>query len=100
MYNEQTICMACKEKDCPRGLWMEKIAVAAVNYRLSGKNAQCPEYIYDAAAAAAWVRKHIAEYGGAPKKVYVSGLSTRRISLSDRHRETRRIRKDPVERKF
>lgn len=65
----------CKEKDCPRGLWMEKIAVAAVNYRLSGKNAQCPDYIYDAAAAAAWVRKHIAEYGGDPKKVYVSGLS-------------------------
>ena len=64
-----------KDDGSPRGLWREKIAVAAVNYRLAGERAQCPDYIYDAAAAAAWVRKHIAEYGGDPKKVYVSGLS-------------------------
>lgn len=52
-----------------------KIAVAAVNYRLSGKEAQCPDYLYDAAAAVAWVLKHIREYGGDPEKVYVSGHS-------------------------
>lgn len=53
----------------------EKIAVAAVNYRLSGKRAECPDYLYDAAAAVAWVLKHIREYGGDPGQVYVSGHS-------------------------
>ena len=50
-------------------------AVAAVNYRLSGKGAECPDYIYDAAAAAAWVKKHIAEYGGDPERIYIAGHS-------------------------
>ena len=50
-------------------------AVAAVNYRLSGPQAKCPDYIYDAAAAVAWVMKHIAEYGGDPKMVFVAGHS-------------------------
>ena len=31
----------------------KKIAVVAVNYRLSGDRAKCPDYIYDAAAATA-----------------------------------------------
>ncbi len=53
----------------------KKIAIAAVNYRLSGKGAECPDYLYDAAAAVAWVLKHIREYGGDPEKVYVSGHS-------------------------
>ena len=63
------------KKHIPRNLWTKEIAVAAVNYRLSGKQAQCPDYIYDAAAAAAWVKKHIAEYGGDPEKIYISGHS-------------------------
>jgi len=49
-------------------------AVAAVSYRLSPK-AKCPAYIEDAAAATAWVLKHIAEYGGDPGKVFISGHS-------------------------
>ena len=52
-----------------------KTAVAIANYRLSGKGGKCPDYIYDAAAAVAWVVKNIAKYGGDPKKVYVSGHS-------------------------
>lgn len=52
-----------------------KIAVVAPNYRLSGKGAECPDYIYDAAAAVAWTIKNIEKYGGDPKKVYVSGHS-------------------------
>ena len=63
------------QKHVPRSLRTDKIAVAAVNYRLSGKRAECPDYIYDAAAAAAWVKKHIAEYGGDPEKVYIAGHS-------------------------
>ena len=63
------------KKHIPRLFQINDIAVAAVNYRLSGKDAQCPDYIYDAAAAAAWVKKHIAEYGGDPEKIYISGHS-------------------------
>lgn len=50
------------------------LAVAAVGYRLSPK-AQCPEFIEDAAAAVAWVLRHIATHGGDPSRVFVSGHS-------------------------
>lgn len=63
------------KKYVPKNLRTDEIAVAAVNYRLSGKGAECPDYIYDAAAAAAWVKKHIAEYGGDPAKIYIAGHS-------------------------
>jgi len=49
-------------------------AVVAMNYRLSPK-ANCPAYIEDAAQASAWVFKHIAEYGGDPEKIFLSGHS-------------------------
>jgi len=50
------------------------IAVVAVNYRLHPK-VKAPVYIEDAAAATAWTMKHIADYGGDPSKVFVSGHS-------------------------
>ena len=62
-------------KHVPPNLRTDQIAVAAVNYRLSGKRAKCPDYLYDAAAAAAWVKKHIAEYGGDPERIYIAGHS-------------------------
>ncbi len=62
-------------KHYPGGIDRKSIAVATVNYRLSGKGAECPDYLYDAAAAVAWVLKHIREYGGDPEMVYVSGHS-------------------------
>ena len=49
-------------------------AVVAVNYRLSPK-AQNPAYTEDAAAAVAWAYKHIEEYGGSPRRVFVTGHS-------------------------
>lgn len=52
-----------------------QIGVVIVNYRLSGKKAACPDYLYDAAAAAAWTLKNIEKYGGSPKHVYISGQS-------------------------
>ena len=67
--------LSAGKKHVPKQLRTDAIAVAAVNYRLSGKGAECPDYIYDAAAAAAWVKKHIAEYGGDPEKIYISGHS-------------------------
>jgi acetyl esterase/lipase len=57
-----------------RALAGEGIAVASVNYRLSPK-ATYPAYLEDSAAAAAWVRAHIAEHGGDPAKVFISGHS-------------------------
>ena len=70
----------------------QAVAVATVNYRLSPK-AQCPDYIYDAAAAVAWVIKNIEKFGGDPKQVYVAGLSaggylTAMVTLDKRYLET------------
>ena len=45
-----------------------------INYRLSPK-ATWPEHIVDCKMAVAWVREHIAEYGGDPGFVCVSGGS-------------------------
>ena len=55
----------------------KSIAQVAVNYRLmSAENGLAgADLIRDAAAAVAWTLKHIAEYGGDPKQVYVSGMS-------------------------
>lgn len=55
--------------------WKNKgLAVVAVNYRLNPK-VKCPEYIEDAAAAVAWVFKHIEDFGGSAKRIVVAGHS-------------------------
>ena len=69
------------------------VAVATVNYRLSSDKAQCPDYIYDAAASVAWVIKNIEKFGGDPNQVYISGQSaggylTAMICLDKRYLET------------
>jgi acetyl esterase/lipase len=46
----------------------------AINYRLSPKGTW-PDHIVDAKRAVAWVREHIAEYGGDPSFISVSGGS-------------------------
>jgi acetyl esterase/lipase len=46
----------------------------AINYRLSPK-ATWPEHVVDAKRAVAWVKEHVAEYGGDPSFVAVSGGS-------------------------
>jgi acetyl esterase/lipase len=46
----------------------------AINYRLSPKGTW-PDHIVDAKRAVAWVREHIAEYGGDPSFIAVSGGS-------------------------
>lgn len=50
------------------------IAVAAVSYRLSPV-ATFPSYVDDAAASFAYVYKHISDYGGNPKAVFIGGHS-------------------------
>lgn len=61
-------------KSVPEKLKGLGMAVAAVNYRLH-PGVRCPEYIEDAAAAVAWVFRHIAEYGGSTGKIIVAGSS-------------------------
>jgi len=58
----------------PEKLKKQKLAVAAVNYRLFPE-VECPAYIEDAAAAVAWVFKNISKYGGDPNLIFVSGHS-------------------------
>lgn len=62
------------KKHFPEVLKNNDICLVFVNYRLSPK-AQHPSYIQDAAAAVAWVVKHIEQYGGDPTQVYVGGHS-------------------------
>jgi len=57
------------------GFNWRKMGVVSINYRLSGDRASCPDYLYDAAAATAWVLKNIEKYGGDPKKVCIAGAS-------------------------
>ena len=61
-------------KDLPVGLKGRNIIVVSVNYRLSPKVA-CPAYLEDAAAAVAWTFQNIADYGGSPDKIVISGHS-------------------------
>lgn len=55
----------------------EDIGQAVVRYRLMTheNGLQGADCIRDAAEAVAWTLKHIADYGGDPKKVFVSGYS-------------------------
>jgi len=62
------------EKEIPKGLTEKGFAVVGVGYRFSPK-VKAPTYIEDAAAATAWVFNHIAEYGGNPNAIFVSGHS-------------------------
>jgi len=57
-----------------RSLARAGVAVVVPNYRLSPK-ATFPAYIQDAAAACAWTRAHIAEHGGDPARLFISGHS-------------------------
>ncbi len=52
-----------------------ELAVVMPNYRLASGPAKCPDYLEDAAAAVAWVFQNIAEYGGDPRSIYLSGGS-------------------------
>ncbi|MDR2358191.1 MAG: alpha/beta hydrolase, partial [Prevotellaceae bacterium] len=62
------------EKHIPAALKEQGFGVVAVNYRLHPQ-VTCPAYIEDAAAAVAWVFNHIAEYGGNPNAIVLSGHS-------------------------
>lgn len=48
--------------------------IVSPTYRLY-PDAKYPEFIEDAAAALAWTKKHVADFGGDPNKIFVSGHS-------------------------
>lgn len=58
----------------PAELKGKGIAVVAANYRLFPK-VKAPAYIEDAAAAVAWAFQNIADFGGSPDRIFVSGHS-------------------------
>ena len=62
------------KKHIPAALKEQGFCVVAVNYRLYPQ-VTSPAYIEDAAAAVAWVFNHIAEYGGNPDAIVLSGHS-------------------------
>ncbi len=62
------------ERSVPLPLRNQGVAVVAANYRL-GPEAKSPAFIEDAAAAIAWTFRHIAEFGGDPQRIFVSGHS-------------------------
>jgi acetyl esterase/lipase len=62
------------EKWIPELLKGKGFAVAAAGYRLSPK-VKSPVYIEDAAAAVAWVKQNIEQFGGDPNRIYVAGAS-------------------------
>jgi len=50
------------------------VGAAVINYRLSPK-VKHPEHAKDVARAVSWVAKHIGDYGGDPKQLFLSGHS-------------------------
>lgn len=72
-------------KHIPTELQKQGICVVAVGYSLCAgdnkdpnapnRNVTTADGVDDAAAATAWVLKHIAEYGGDPRKIFISGHS-------------------------
>ncbi|MDJ0917306.1 MAG: alpha/beta hydrolase [Woeseiaceae bacterium] len=62
------------EKHLPDALVDRGACVVSPNYRLSPK-VKSPAYIEDAAAAVAWIFNNIADYGGDPLLIFLSGHS-------------------------
>jgi acetyl esterase/lipase len=61
-------------RSIPLALRRRGLGVIAANYRLTPENPS-PSFLEDAAAAVAWTFKHLSDYGGDPKKIFVSGHS-------------------------
>src|SRR6516162_1460175 len=60
--------------DVGRRFAQEGIGAAIISYRLSPR-VRHPAHVEDCARAFAWLRTHVAEYGGDPERLFVSGQS-------------------------
>lgn len=88
------------KKEIPEGLLDKGYAVVGVEYRFSPK-VNAPAYIEDAASAVAWVFKHIKEYGGSSRLIFLSGHSAGgyldlMISLDKKYLEKYNINADSI----
>lgn len=61
-------------RSIPLPLRRQGVGVVAVDYRLAPES-KSPDFLDDAAAATAWVQKHIARFGGDPRRIILSGHS-------------------------
>ncbi len=66
--------LSSRSKEIPLELKNKGVAVVGVNYRLFPKIG-VPKYIDDAAASVAWVFNNIADFGGDPSLIFLSGHS-------------------------
>lgn len=76
------------------------IGTVVINYRLS-PHVMHPAHIQDAATAFAWVRQHIAEYGGNPDAIFVAGHSagaylSAMLALDERYLATRQLQPSSI----
>lgn len=83
-------------KQIPDALKGKGIAVAGVNYRLYPR-VKAPAYIEDAAAAVAWVFRHIEDFGGDPDLVFISGHSAGGYLTSMVGLDKRWLRKEGID---
>lgn len=60
----------------PKTRWLNRhgFIVASINYRLS-PDVRHPAHVNDVRSAIAWVTRHISEYGGDPRNLYLLGHS-------------------------
>lgn len=87
-------------KELPDALKNEGICIVGVNYRLA-PGVKAPAYIEDAAAAVAWVFRHIDQYGGDASQIFISGHSAggylaMMIGLDKRYLATHDIDADSI----
>ena len=61
-------------REIPKALCGKGFAVVGVDYRLAPR-VKVADCVADAAAAAAWVVKNIASYGGDPRLIFIAGHS-------------------------
>lgn len=61
-------------KSLPPALLGREMAVVAAGYRLS-PGVKAPAYLEDAAAAVAWTFRHVEDWGGSRKRIFLSGHS-------------------------
>jgi acetyl esterase/lipase len=88
------------ERTVPLPLRKRGLAVVAAGYRLVPE-AKPEDALDDAAAAVAWTLRHIGEFGGDPKRVFVAGHSagaylTLMLGLDDRWLGRHGLKRDQV----
>ena len=62
------------ERQVPAALQGQGLAVAGAGYRLHPE-VRAPVYLEDAAAAVAWVFRHVEDWGGARDRIFLAGAS-------------------------